>query len=308
MTGTGWPDPATIVHHYVEDDNGQKHRCYRSLTNDFQLKPGVTTVLDMTGFGKEGLIRWASNLERQSMIQAATAVYQMVLAKSEEGMLEAVEFRQAIEDFAGKTREHQKQKDRAAAIGKGIHEHAEWRLRRELGLDVPEPPKASEAEALGAMAFDEMMERSGLRTVATEQPIWHPEYGYSGTIDWICECPKRGLGIRDLKTSKGIWENYHLQLMGYVEAARAHGHDIRWADFVRLPKSLDDPMVQRGQYMEIVELGAVRHYNSRSRRFKDRSFDWPRLLRGLLGATELWHSFYGHLLSQGREDDSDRAA
>jgi hypothetical protein len=44
----------------------------------------------------------------------------------------------------------------------------------------------------------------------------------------------------DLKTSRGIYDDYHLQVAAYVKAARNFA-DIQWGKIVRVPKVMTDP-------------------------------------------------------------------
>ena len=80
--------------------------------------------------------------------------------------------------------------------------------------------------------------------------MWDSAEGYAGTIDIVAEHPANGLGVVDLKTSKGLYTDHHLQVAAYMHAGRNFA-DLKWAQIVRLPKNLEDPG------FEVKPLGAL---------------------------------------------------
>jgi hypothetical protein len=76
----------------------------------------------------------------------------------------------------------------------------------------------------------------------------------------------------DLKSSKGIYLDQHLQLYAYLRAARRHA-DIRWAQIVRVPKKVDDPA------FEVRDLGHHIAYGGSERMLSE-----PELDRAFSGA------------------------
>jgi len=88
---------------------------------------------------------------------------------------------------------------------------------------------------------------ANLKPVALEQPIWSNEFGYAGTIDYIGyyksplkffkrKKPKfldSSYVIIDWKTSKGIYEQYGLQVAAYAHAlAELTGKEVDGAVIV----------------------------------------------------------------------------
>ena len=199
----------------------------------------VTTVEKVLGLGVEGLISWSAKEERKACLEACAEVYAGDLAPNG-----PQEFADAVESRLGAARSHQKQLAKAAEIGTETHQRINWQMRTELGEDPGPAPGMSEAATWAWMAFDTFWKESGLRVVRTEQTVWHPTFKYAGSVDIIAEDVKGifggGLGILDLKTSKGVYEAHHVQIASYREAA-SHWAPMQWGAIARLPKVATDP-------------------------------------------------------------------
>ena len=200
------------------------HRYYWNGKGPF---PSVTTILNDV-LSKHALIRWKSQ-------EVARAIYRD--SKSFFG-----EQWQNGEDAAVKwaLAEADKQRDEAARIGSSVHLLADMVARHE-GM----PPGASESDSkafhvseqekpyLDAFrAFQGFLEAQGARIVSSEHMVWS-EVGYAGTYDLILEMPHTPENCRaddctaptgpqlwlvDIKTSKGVYPDYALQLAAYGHA------------------------------------------------------------------------------------------
>ena len=198
----------------------------------------VTTVEKVLGLGVEGLISWSAKEERKACLEACAEAFAADLVEGPQQFADAVEAR------LGAARSHQKILTKAAEIGTETHSRINWQMRTELGEDPGPAPFMSDAATWAWMAFDTFWRESGLRVVRTEQTVWHPTLRYAGSVDIIAEDVKGifggGLGILDLKTSRGVYEAHHVQIASYREAA-SHWAPMRWGAIARLPKVATDP-------------------------------------------------------------------
>lgn len=258
-----WPDPASLL--LVSHHGSQYYG-----TPDGPM-PRVTSVLKVLGTGTEGLIKWSASTERAACLEAAAEVF----AESDHDGPAA--FAAAIEARLGKVRQHQKLVDKAADIGTRAHEMIAWTLKRAMGVPCGEKPALPDQSEWAFMAWEDWWKASGLTVLRAEQPVWHciesldGMVGYGGTIDAIVEHPERGLGIIDIKTSKGVYDNHHLQVAAYAHAARRWA-PIQWAEIVRLPKVTSDPA------FEVVPLGKL----------YDRVVDEQALMNAFWGVLAAW--------------------
>lgn len=225
-----WPDPATIPigkQGYVTPD-GTFSR--------------VTSVLKVLGLSTEALVRWSAGVEREACLAAASEVYG---GMGSSAWMSAAGFAKAVQDKIGPTRQHMRQMQKAAEIGSEIHAAIHNTL---AGKPVIEPSCDQVTWAL--MSFDEWWTKSGLKAIRMEQPVWDKDLGYAGTIDIVAEHPANGLGIIDIKSSKGIYDDHHLQVAAYLHAGNNFA-PLEWAQIVRLPKNTEDPK------FEVKPLGAL---------------------------------------------------
>jgi hypothetical protein len=268
-----WPNPASIP----ITGRGQNRRY---ATPDGPL-PSVTTALKVLGLSTEGLVRWSANLERTACLAACADAYDT----QGRDFWNGITFAAHVESHLGKARAHARVNEKAKDIGSAAHEMVRWTLRNTLGADAGIKPALGDESTLAFMAFEDWWGKSGLKPVRSEQPVWDPEWGYAGTIDLVAEHPTEGLGVVDLKTSSGLYDESHLQVAAYVRAGRRHA-DLKWAKLVRLPKSLDDPLLKT-QGVEVRELGDLMPRFGDDRR---RRLTYDQLLqafRHALGAWEL---------------------
>src|SRR5262245_66331411 len=77
---------------------------------------GVTTFLDIIGTGKPYLLDWTARCERAATIEASWYVYQRTTQHSD------VSWAEAIENRLGPAQRHQAELEKAADVGKQIHD------------------------------------------------------------------------------------------------------------------------------------------------------------------------------------------
>lgn len=229
MTKVDWPDPASVV-------ISSNHATYQTPDG---VMHGTTRVLKVLGLSTENLIRWAAGVEKSAALEACSGLWSSASA-FETGQ----DFAKAVEAAMGTARQHQKQMQKAADIGTAVHAAVHDYLRGRDIIDLQAPAYTA------FNAFLSWWKESGLKAVRMEQPVWDKADGYAGTIDLIAEHPENGLGILDWKTSKGIYDDHHLQVAAYLHAARNFA-DVKWAQIVRLPKTASDPG------FEVKELGSM---------------------------------------------------
>lgn len=113
---------------------------------------------------------------------------------------------------------HKQSRDKAAAKGTAIHSLAEQMVRGEP-VEVPEDllPKVQ-----GLARW--WQANPTLTVVAAEAQVWSEAddelglCGFAGTFDLLVSCPRRGLGLLDLKTGSGVYGEYGVQIAGYGSA------------------------------------------------------------------------------------------
>lgn len=217
-----WPDPASVA---------IGTRGYKTPAGNLQR---VTKFLKVLGLGTDALVKWSANTERAAVLEAAGETF---AAGGHDG---PPEFIAAVEARIGPARQHQRLITKAGDIGTAAHELVAWTMKDMLGQAQGPRPVVGEASEWAFMAWEDWWKKSGLAPVRVEQPVWDVAEGYAGTIDLVAEHPTDGLGIIDLKTSKYIYDEHHLQVAAYMHAGRNYA-DLRWAKIVRVPKSTDDP-------------------------------------------------------------------
>lgn len=170
--------------------------------------PSVTTVLEV--LSKPALVTWKAQEAVRALFRSSEAFL------SED---QAVKWALANVDST---------RDKAAGIGTGVHLLADMVSRRAVsdgdGFQVSEEERPYLEAFRGFLAF---LEAAGGRIVSSEHAVWSVN-GYAGTYDLIVELPNEKqnklLWLIDIKTSKGYYPEYGLQLAGY-----------RWADYIVLP-------------------------------------------------------------------------
>lgn len=101
------------------------------------------------------------------------------------------------------------ERDEAAALGTAVHDAA---ATGKALVDVP-PEVAPKLRQ-----YLDWLRHSGAEVLASEFQCWNLTVGYAGTADLLCRFPDGSIWVVDLKTGKGIYGEYALQLMAYLMA------------------------------------------------------------------------------------------
>lgn len=185
--------------------------------------PSVTTILEV--LSKPALVTWKAKEAVRAYIRNR-AVLDPILMAQDGGEEAAIKEALKLVDA---------QRDKAAGIGTSVHLLADMVSR--AAEKAEKLPFVSDEEIpyieawKGFLAF---LEAQGGRIVSSEHAVWSLN-GYAGTYDLILEkectdgtCKEfpshKHLWLVDIKTSKGYYPEYALQLAAY-----------RWADSIILP-------------------------------------------------------------------------
>jgi hypothetical protein len=186
----------------------------------------TTAFLKAYGGKGEGLIKWAEAQGQKLTIKVAHELY-----TQSPGPI--ANFGAAVESRLGGARASEETKQRAADIGTAIHK------RIHADLTGATPPVLTEHSTIGYMAYRKWFDQAGIIPVKAEQFVFCPRLKAGGTIDLFAVRDGR-LGIVDYKSSKGIYEDHHLQLMAYIIMSRSLGLPVEWAEIIHLPKTLEN--------------------------------------------------------------------
>jgi hypothetical protein len=166
-------------------------------------RPSVTTVLEV--LSKPALVYWKGQ-------EVARAIYRD--SKAFFGQAWDVGEDQAIKWAMGKADE---QRDRAAKLGSSIHLLADMVSRpSEKAVEGFQVSDEEKPYLEAWKRFTAFLEAQGASIVSSEHAVWGE--GYAGTYDLILSMDN-ALWMVDIKTSKGIYPEYALQLAAYGHAA-----------------------------------------------------------------------------------------
>lgn len=205
--------------------------------------PRVTSITGMSGLGKEGLMKWSAETERDATIEAAYACRDAPTMAL---------FRQETLQRLPDCRAHVAASRQAADIGSRAHEQASYALRGQTGQERGHEPILRVSERVAFDCWSRWWGNSGLDPVRSEQKVWCPLVGAAGTVDLIAS-DNGSFGVVDFKFATGIYPEYHMQVAAYVEMVK-RWVPVDWAQIVRFAKYEDDPLLQ-GKGYEVVALG-----------------------------------------------------
>ncbi len=192
--------------------------------------PSVTSIVGM--LEKGGLVNWAARI---------TADYILKHLTMDDGTFKPGAENRIDGIFEKAKKEHKEELERAGRIGTLCHEGVENYLQTGKKL---RKTKTRPAEAVNAFNnFVKWWENSimGSEVHSTEQRIFHPEFGYTGTLD-ICATITPDVAdlryIIDVKTSNGFYApEMSMQLAAYAEAYELiEGVQIDGIGIIRLDK------------------------------------------------------------------------
>jgi hypothetical protein len=166
-------------------------------------RPSVTTVLEV--LSKPALVYWKGQEVARAIYRDSAAFFGKGWDIGED---DAIKWAMAKAD---------EQRDRAAKLGSSIHLLADMVSRPSEkaveGFQVSDEEKPYLEAWKSFMAF---LEAQGASIVSSEHAVWGE--GYAGTYDLIVKMDD-ALWMVDIKTSKGIYPEYALQLAAYGHAA-----------------------------------------------------------------------------------------
>jgi hypothetical protein len=159
--------------------------------------PSVTTILGV--INKPMLMAWAAN----------TAI-DYIREQMKPGVaLDEVQLMTIFEN--AKKSPYQKRKD-AGDLGTLVHKWVEDYIH---GLNPPVP--VNEGMRKSVEQFMSWVSVYNVKFLCSEQMIYSKEHRYTGTLDFICNIDGK-LYVGDLKTSKGIYNEYFIQTAAYRHA------------------------------------------------------------------------------------------
>lgn len=171
--------------------------------------PGVTGILDV--LNKPALVQWA----KRTVAEIAVLKSEELLARIvKDGQEEAIKWLASLPDY---------QRDAAAKIGSGVHLLADMVARGSESDSETFQPSPDEMPYVEAFRrFLGFLEARGAKIVSSEKMVWSWS-GYGGTYDLLIRFPEdaahgspwSGLALFDIKTSKGYYPEYALQLAAY---------------------------------------------------------------------------------------------
>lgn len=154
------------------------HQRYRNKSG--AIVPGVTTVIGL--LAKPALVPWAWRLGMQG------------------------------EDM-------NKVRDMAADIGTATHYMAECMLKGKEPDFQHFTPYVVAAATKMMPALRSYLAANPAYTIASEENLVSEKWQYGGCVDWVCKPQATGLvTLRDIKTSKGIYAEYLIQMAAYEQA------------------------------------------------------------------------------------------
>ncbi len=131
-------------------------------------------------------------------------------------------------------------RDKAADIGKEIHDWCEHYIKRKLKVDsykdmppIPEFPEAVN----GVNAFLDWDKKHKAKFISSERVVYSRKYGYMGTMDLEAEIDEIHC-VGDFKSSNGLYNGVRMQTAAYAMADMEERgkkiHKGRWA--IRMSK------------------------------------------------------------------------
>jgi hypothetical protein len=176
-------------------------------------RPSVTTILEV--LSKPALVYWKGQEVARAILRDPVAFHNEVRNGDEYAIKWAMQ-------------KSDEQRDRAAKLGSSIHLLADMVSRpSEKAVEGFQVSDEEKPYLEAWRAFTAFLEAQGASIVSSEHAVWGD--GYAGTYDLIVQMPgqhegqinwsKSQMWLIDIKTSKGIYPEYALQLAAYGHAA-----------------------------------------------------------------------------------------
>jgi hypothetical protein len=159
--------------------------------------PSVTTILNV--LNKPQLINWAVRLTRDFLKHE-------LFALQNANSLQDLEVDSLLAKSAS---EHNRVKNAAADHGIDIHRRIAAYIDDEGGMAYDQDPAVN--------TFRTWRDEAQFQPIASEKLVFSREHGYAGTSDLIGMVNGK-LAVFDIKTGRGIYPEYKLQLAAYAVA------------------------------------------------------------------------------------------
>jgi len=169
--------------------------------------PSVTNIRRIAGL-PHGLHQWAINQVISHALDHWPELSER-LAAGDAGQLKVV--RHDLRSAATA------QRDRAADLGTAVHEAAARRLS---------PTEVPPDVAPRLRQYLDWLSVSGAEVLATERQVWNLTLGYAGSFDLLVRLRDGSVHLVDLKTGKGTYPEYALQLFAYAMAEFVGEDDV----------------------------------------------------------------------------------
>jgi hypothetical protein len=169
---------------------------YRYYTIDGKKVPSVTTILNV--INKPQLIPWAVRTTRDYIKQELFAFKRADSLKDLDldGLL------------AKSAKEHDRVRNAAADKGIAVHSSIASYVGAKSNVANNDP---------AVIAFRDWQESSQFVPIASERLVFSQEHGFAGTADLIGTLNDK-LALLDIKTGRGVYPEYKLQLAAYAVA------------------------------------------------------------------------------------------
>jgi hypothetical protein len=198
----------------IYNDKGHKYII------DGQSVLGVTTILSV--INKPALIQWAAN-----------TVIEYLQIKMKAG--EKLDELQLKNLFTEAKKYNRTLKNQAADLGTLIHNWIEEYIKGKNPA-----PLVNETAKKSIDSFLAWVKEKNVKFTESEKIIYSKKYKYAGTCDFTCEIDGKKY-VGDLKTSKGIYDEYLLQVSAYRYALQEEfGKEYDGMLIIRIPKVEND--------------------------------------------------------------------
>jgi len=168
----------------------------RYYTIDGKRFPSVTTILSV--INKPQLIPWAVRTTRDYIKQELFAFKRADSFKDLD-----------LENLLAKSaKEHDRVRDAAADRGIAVHSSIASYVGNKSNVAHNDPV---------IIAFSTWQQAAQFEPIASERLVLSREHGYAGTVDLIGTLNGR-LAVLDIKTGRGVYPEYKLQLAAYAVA------------------------------------------------------------------------------------------
>lgn len=181
-----------------------------------EFVPGVTTILKV--IDKPALMPWAIGATRDYWLEAVNSGRTDFAKIHKESWNASKNISKSAKD-----------------IGKNVHSYAEAFFKSK-----PLPALETDEAKRGVEAFHKWLDAHKVVVKASERLVFSKEHYYAGTCDFVAEIDGV-LSVGDLKTSKGIYDEYRFQTAAYQHALqeeKSMKFDVRW--IVRFDKTSGD--------------------------------------------------------------------